>query len=237
MKPHKSKILKSVTSSNGLPKCPSGTRGLDEITIGGLPRGRPTLVCGGAGCGKTLLGMEFLVRGATEFGEPGVCLSFEETEEELAGNQASLGLDVNALVARKQLAIDHIAIERRLFGETGEYDLEGLFVRPDDSGMLTGSARVEPDAKDKSAAQLALQDVERKQFLLERKRKAIGSRIAAPQLELESEVQESRQLIAEPQIKAKKWMQDQREMAKSHFVSASPLAGNGGGAKARGDCK
>jgi circadian clock protein KaiC len=78
----------------GLPKCPTGIRGLDEITLGGLPRGRPTLVCGSAGCGKTLLGMEFLVRGATQFDEPGVCLSFEETEAELTSNVASLGFDI-----------------------------------------------------------------------------------------------------------------------------------------------
>jgi len=113
----------------GLAKCPTGIHGLDEITLGGLPRGRPTLVCGGAGCGKTLLGMEFLVRGATDFNEPGVCLSFEETAEELAANVASLGFDVNTLIAQKKLAIDHIYIERSLIEETGEYDLEALFVR------------------------------------------------------------------------------------------------------------
>src|SRR5450755_2177777 len=95
-KPKKSQILPV-----GLLKCPTGIHGLDEITLGGLPRGRPTLVCGGAGCGKTLLGMEFLVRGATEFGEPGVCLSFEETAEELTANLASLGFDVARLVGQK----------------------------------------------------------------------------------------------------------------------------------------
>src|ERR1700757_2506997 len=89
-----------------LPKCPTGVSGLDEITFGGLPRGRPTLVCGGAGCGKTLFGMEFLVRGATEFGEPGVCLSFEESEAELTTNVASLGFDIAPLVAHKKLVID-----------------------------------------------------------------------------------------------------------------------------------
>jgi circadian clock protein KaiC len=80
-----------------LRKCPTGIQGLDEITFGGLPQGRPTLVCGGPGCGKTLLGMEFLVRGATKFNEPGVCLSFEETAEELSRNVASLGFDVEKL--------------------------------------------------------------------------------------------------------------------------------------------
>src|SRR5271155_5805598 len=87
----------------GLPKCPTGIHGLDEITLGGLPRGRTTLVCGGPGCGKTLLGMEFLVRGATEFDQPGVCLSFEETAGELTSNVASLGFDLAALIARKNL--------------------------------------------------------------------------------------------------------------------------------------
>src|ERR1051325_9544370 len=112
-----------------LPKCPTGIAGLDEITRGGLPQGRPTLVCGSAGCGKTLLGMEFLVRGATVFGEPGVCVSFEETADELTSNVASLGFDVAALVAQKMLAIDHIYLERSLIEEAGEYDLEALFVR------------------------------------------------------------------------------------------------------------
>jgi circadian clock protein KaiC len=113
----------------GLTKCPTGIHGLDEITIGGLPRGRPTLVCGSAGCGKTLLGMEFLVRGAMLFDEPGVCLSFEETAEELGANVASLGFNVPGLVAQKKLFIDHIFLDRSLIEETGEYDLEALFVR------------------------------------------------------------------------------------------------------------
>jgi circadian clock protein KaiC len=102
---------------------------LDEITGGGLPCGRPTLVCGAAGCGKTLLAMEFLVRGATQFGEPGAFIFFEETEGELAENVASLGFDLPALVRRKKIVLDHIHIERSEIEETGEYDLEGLFVR------------------------------------------------------------------------------------------------------------
>jgi circadian clock protein KaiC len=112
-----------------LPKCPTGIRGLDEITLGGLPKGRPTLVCGGPGCGKTLLGMEFLVRGATEFQEPGVCISFEETAEELSLNVASLGFDVDQLVRKKLLAIDYVYVERGQIEETGEWDLEALFLR------------------------------------------------------------------------------------------------------------
>ena len=112
-----------------LRKSLTGIRGLDEITGGGLPVGRPTLVCGGPGCGKTLLGMEFLVHGATECGEAGVFMAFEETAEELSENVASLGFDLKALVARKLLLIDYVQIERYEFEETGEYDLEGLFLR------------------------------------------------------------------------------------------------------------
>lgn len=111
-----------------LSKVRSGIRGLDDITGGGLPRGRSTLVCGGAGCGKTLLGMEFLVRGATEFGEPGVFIAFEETAEELARNVASLGHDVRSLVARKLLYVDHVEVDHE-GSEAGDFNLEGLFVR------------------------------------------------------------------------------------------------------------
>ncbi|MEO5958285.1 MAG: circadian clock protein KaiC, partial [Opitutaceae bacterium] len=112
-----------------MPKCPTGIQGLDEITGGGLPRGRPTLVCGGAGCGKTLLAAEFLVRGAVQFGEPGVFMSFEETGAELKANVASLGFDLAGLVRRKKILLEHVHIERSEITETGEYDLEGLFVR------------------------------------------------------------------------------------------------------------
>ena len=112
-----------------LAKCPTGIRGLDEITNGGLPRGRPTLVCGAAGCGKTLLAMEFIVRGAREFNEPGVFMAFEETEAELSDNVASLGFDLAGLVRRKKVVLDHVHIERSEIEETGAYDLEGLFVR------------------------------------------------------------------------------------------------------------
>ncbi len=112
-----------------LPKTPSGIRGLDEITLGGLPKGRPSLICGGAGCGKTLLAMEFLVRGATEFGEPGVFVAFEETPEELAENVRSLGFDVPRLIDEGRMSIDYVHVERNEIEETGEYDLEGLFIR------------------------------------------------------------------------------------------------------------
>ena len=114
-----------------LTKCPTGIRGLDEITKGGLPRGRPTLICGGAGCGKTLLSMEFIVRGIRDFNEPGVFVAFEETEKDLVQNVASLGYDLNEMIRQNKLAIDHVHIERSEIEETGEYDLEGLFVRLD----------------------------------------------------------------------------------------------------------
>lgn len=112
-----------------LEKAPTGISGLDEITNGGLPRCRPSLICGGAGCGKTLTAMEFLVRGAAEFDEPGVFIAFEENEEELTRNVASLGFDLGALVRRKKLLLDYVHVERSEIEETGEYDLEGLFVR------------------------------------------------------------------------------------------------------------
>ncbi len=112
-----------------LSKAQTGISGLDEITGGGLPKGRPTLICGSAGCGKTLLAMEFLVRGALEYDEPGVFMAFEETQNELTQNFASLGFDLNGLVAQKKLVMDYVYLERRDIEETGEYDLEGLFVR------------------------------------------------------------------------------------------------------------
>jgi circadian clock protein KaiC len=112
-----------------LPKAATGIHGLDDITEGGLPKGRPTLVCGGPGCGKTLLAAEFLIRGATEFNEPGAFITFEETGEELAQNVRSLGYDLDALVEDKKIAIDYVRVEPREIVEAGEYDLEGLFLR------------------------------------------------------------------------------------------------------------
>jgi circadian clock protein KaiC len=113
----------------GISKCPTGIVGLDQITNGGLPRGRPALICGGAGCGKTLLALEFIVRGAIQFDEPGVFVSFEEMSDELADNVRSLGFDLNDLVKRKKLAMDYVRLERSEIEESGDYDLEGLFVR------------------------------------------------------------------------------------------------------------
>ena len=112
-----------------LAKAPTGIAGLDEITLGGLPRGRPTLVCGAAGCGKTLLAMEFLLRGAEQFEEPGAFIAFEETQDDLVQNVRSLGFDLEKMIGEGKIAVDHVHIERTEIEETGEYDLEGLFLR------------------------------------------------------------------------------------------------------------
>ena len=133
---------KTTSPPASLPKCPTGIHGLDEITGGGLPRGRPTLVCGGPGCGKTLFAAEFLVRGAVQFGEPGVFMSFEETDAELTRNVASLGFDLAGLARRKKIVLDHVYIERSEILETGEYDLEGLFVRLNHAIDSIGARRV-----------------------------------------------------------------------------------------------
>lgn len=124
-----SKPKRTLATLPTLPKARTGIEGLDEITDGGLPRGRATLVCGGAGCGKTLLAMEFLVRGAADHGEPGVFMSFEESARDLTENVRSLGFDLNDMCERKLLRIDHVRIERGEIEEAGDYDLEGLFVR------------------------------------------------------------------------------------------------------------
>src|SRR5882724_1949001 len=120
---------KSKISRITVPKTPTGIEGLDEVTGGGLRKGRTTLVCGGAGCGKTLLAMEFLVHGALQYGEPGVCMEFEEATEKLTANVRSMGLDLHELVKRKKLLVDHVRIERNEIEETGEYNLDGLFIR------------------------------------------------------------------------------------------------------------
>ncbi|HEU4794128.1 MAG TPA: circadian clock protein KaiC [Pyrinomonadaceae bacterium] len=126
----------------GLQKERTGIPGFDEITRGGLPQGRPTLVCGSAGAGKTLFAIEFLVRGATVYNEPGVFMSFEETSEELATNVASLGFDLKQLSADKKLVLDFVFIERSEIEETGEYDLEGLFLRLGHAIDQIGAKRV-----------------------------------------------------------------------------------------------
>jgi len=125
-----------------LSKCPTGIQGLDEITDGGLPQGRPTLICGSAGCGKTLFGVEFLVRGATRYGEPGVLVTFEETASEIIQNVASLGWNLNQLMADGKILIDHVYIEPSEIEETGEYDLEALFLRLGYAIKKIGAKRV-----------------------------------------------------------------------------------------------
>ena len=125
-----------------LAKTLTGIRGLDEITRGGLPSGRPTLVCGGPGSGKTLLALTFLVNGAILFDEPGVLLTFEENAEEMANDVASLGFDLPQLIAAKKLAVDYVRVERSEIEETGEYDLEGLFVRLAYAIQTVGARRV-----------------------------------------------------------------------------------------------
>lgn len=112
-----------------LGKVPTGIPGLDLITHGGFPGGRTALICGGPGTGKTLFGLEFLIHGAMKFGEPGVCIAFEETASEIATNVASLGYDLGALVRQKKLVIDYVHVDRKQIEETGEYDLEALFIR------------------------------------------------------------------------------------------------------------
>ena len=136
------KAKNTIKSSEELPKCETGIRGLDEITDGGIPKGRPTLICGSAGCGKTLMAMEFLVRGAAQFNELGVFMSFEESSDELAQNVASLGFDLKDLIAREKIFIDQVRIERSEIEETGEYDLEGLFIRLNHAIDSIGANRV-----------------------------------------------------------------------------------------------
>jgi circadian clock protein KaiC len=124
-----SKSAAPVSAAVHLPKTPTGIGGLDDLTFGGLPTGRPTLMCGSAGCGKTLFGMTFLVNGITKFDETGVFMSFEERASDLASNVHSLGFNIEDMVAEKKLVIDYVRIERAEIEESGEYDLEGLFVR------------------------------------------------------------------------------------------------------------
>jgi len=163
MKTNGSKINGSIKANGSiynskavcLPRCPSGIQGLDEITGGGLPRGRPTLVCGSAGCGKTLLAAEFLVRGAVQFDEPGVFMAFEETEAELTANVASLGFDLAGLVRRKKIVLDYVHIERSEVQESGEYDLEGLFVRLNHAIDSIGAKRVVLDTLEALFASLS----------------------------------------------------------------------------------
>jgi circadian clock protein KaiC len=135
-------VLADLPTARELPKTATGIRGLDEITRGALPTGRPTLVCGGPGSGKTLLAMTFLVNGATQFDEPGVLMTFEENVEEIVSDVASLGFNLPELIEAQKIAIDYVRVERSEIEETGEYDLEGLFVRLDYAIRSIGAKRV-----------------------------------------------------------------------------------------------
>lgn len=131
-----------VQQKNSFPKTPTGVNGLDEITQGGFPKGRPALICGSAGCGKTLFGLQFLVKGITEYNEPGVFMSFEESGEDLSQNVKSLGFDLEKLKAEKKLRVDHVRIERSEIEETGEYDLEAIFIRLNHAIDTIGAKRI-----------------------------------------------------------------------------------------------
>src|SRR6201991_3402153 len=135
-------LSSSPARPRAIRKAPTGIQGLDEITDGGLPYARPTLICGGAGSGKTLLAASFLVNGAKQFDEPGVLMTFEENGDEIASDVASLGFDLPGLVEAGKLFIDYVRIERSEIEETGEYDLEGLFVRLDHAIRATGARRI-----------------------------------------------------------------------------------------------
>ena len=146
--PKRQKIVELDVPQNGdhpnlpLPKAPTGIAGLDEISNGGLPRGRTTIVCGGPGCGKTMLAMEFLVRGVREFNEPGVLIAFEETPQEMERNVSSLGFDLKSLVDQKKLFLDYVYVEPSEIQETGDFDLEGLFIRLQHAVDSVGAKRI-----------------------------------------------------------------------------------------------
>jgi circadian clock protein KaiC len=132
----------NIAYARAIPKSPTGIQGLDEITNGGLPKGRATLICGGAGSGKTLLATSYLINGAERFGEPGVLVTFEENGDEIASDVASLGFDLAGLIDEGKLFVDYVRIERSEIEETGEYDLEGLFVRLDHAIRSVDAKRV-----------------------------------------------------------------------------------------------
>jgi len=131
-----------MQQTTGIPKISTGIEGLDEVTGGGFPKGRPILICGSAGCGKTLFGIQFLVKGIVDHDEPGVFISFEETAADLTSNTSSLGFDLDKLTTEGKLRIDYIRIERSEIEETGEYDLEGLFIRLNYAIDAIGAKRV-----------------------------------------------------------------------------------------------
>src|SRR5579863_1193685 len=148
----------------GIAKALTGIEGLDELTSGGLPRGRPTLVCGGAGCGKTVLGLEFLIRGATQYGEPGAIFTFEEAGAELAANVASFGFDLPGLIAQEKLVVDHVLLERSEVAEAGDYNLDGLFIRLAHAIDSIGAKRVLIDTPEVLFAAFANKDTLRSEL-------------------------------------------------------------------------
>src|SRR5471030_1305194 len=137
---------RNVLHRRPLEKCPTGIKGFDEITEGGLPRNRISLFSGSTGTGKTLLGLDFLIKGATEYNERGVFMSFEETEDELYKDVASLNLDLQRLVSRKQIALEHVRLERKDIHENGDFNLEGLFIRLEHAIDSIGATRVVLDS-------------------------------------------------------------------------------------------
>jgi circadian clock protein KaiC len=142
----KTPMKKSASSHNQLPKCPTGIKGFDEITEGGLPKNRTTLICGSTGSGKTLFGIDFLINGAINYNEPGIFMSFEETEDELYKDLASLNLDLQGLVSQKKILLEYVLLERRDIQEKGEFNLEGLFIRLEIAIDSIGAKRVVLDS-------------------------------------------------------------------------------------------
>lgn len=157
-------MRKATSRLTLLKKVPTGINGFDEIAGGGLPAGRPTLICGSAGCGKSLFGLEFLMRGAIQYGEPGVLMSFEESANDIAQNVASLGFDVNALAAERKLVVDFVRVERGEIEEHGEYDLEGLFIRLAHAIDSVGARRVVIDTIEALFAGLSNQAILRSEL-------------------------------------------------------------------------
>src|ERR1700761_644631 len=150
---------KNVPVSKTVEKVPTGITGLDEITEGGLPKGRPTLICGTAGVGKTLFGLEFILKGAQIYNEPGVIVTFEEKPEDLATNVASLGYDLKKMQDKGMISVDYVHVERSEIEETGEYDLEGLFIRLGYAIDSIGAKRVHLDTIENLFAGLSDQGI------------------------------------------------------------------------------
>jgi circadian clock protein KaiC len=136
---------KIIPNRNQLLKCPTGIKGFDEITEGGLPKNGTTLVSGNAGSGKTLFGIDFLIKGATDYNEPGILMSFEETEDELYKDVASLNMDLSGLVSRKKIVLENVVLERKDIQEN-DFNLEGIFVRLEYAIDSIGAKRVVLDS-------------------------------------------------------------------------------------------